>query len=466
MKRASNGSVLREFQHLIDPGTVAGLRERDVLARFVEDRDPIAFKAIVTRHGPMVLSVCRQMLRDANDVDDAFQATFVILIKKAGSLRQPDRLGPWLYGVAYRVASRARNRRRPGELPEDMAGPRFVSPLEERERLDGLHAEIQLLPEKYRLPVVLCCLEGLTHDQAARQLGWPKGTIDGRLSRAREMLGSRLSRRGVSLSSGIAGAIALLDPGRSVLPETLRWTTVALSSGTVPARLGNLIKGALLAMFIEKLKATGLILTVAAVGLACGGSVLLAYQAPAAKRDDAPKATSTGKLDPTAPEGSRPKADQPRSKTAYIVTSSEVEAELRSAESLEKLRAQAELLEMNVEQQKTAIQERLVEIHQISQMQESDIQGWSEVERAKKLKELELKQDTAGVRLENEQKQYIRSRVELARLKTQISRASKELGGGDDRSQALADQNRRLDRLEAKVDRILKTLSEKKNLLK
>ena len=112
MKRAVSAAVVRNLQQLVDPGTIAGLTERQVLARFVERRDSVSFEAMVAQHGPMVLAVCRQLLRDANDVDDAFQATFVILIKKASSLRQPDRLGPWLYGVAYRVAHRARTRRR------------------------------------------------------------------------------------------------------------------------------------------------------------------------------------------------------------------------------------------------------------------------------------------------------------------------------------------------------------------
>ena len=197
MKRAYAGAIAQGLERLVDPGTIAGLSERQVLARFVERRDPVAFEAIVVRFGPMVLTVCRQMLRDANDVDDAFQATFVILIEKAGGLKQPDRLGPWLYGVAHRVASRTRRRRRQEGLPRKLEGRRAGQDPAEVEELAALHDEIQRLPEKYRLPIVLCCIEEETHDDAARRLGWPVGTVHGRLSRGRDLLRGRLGRRGM-----------------------------------------------------------------------------------------------------------------------------------------------------------------------------------------------------------------------------------------------------------------------------
>ena len=135
MKRTDAGLIARGFERLVDPGTVAGLSERQVLARFVERGDAVAFEAIVRRYGPLVLSVCRQMLRDANDVDDAFQATFVVLIEKAATLTQPDRLGPWLYGVAFRVASRARRRPRTEKLPQDLPERSVTADPIELERL-------------------------------------------------------------------------------------------------------------------------------------------------------------------------------------------------------------------------------------------------------------------------------------------------------------------------------------------
>jgi RNA polymerase sigma factor (sigma-70 family) len=222
-------AVVRQFQRLLEPGTVAGLTECQVLERFAERGDPVAFEAIVARHGPMVFTVCRQLLRDPNDVDDAFQGTFLIFIKKAGTLRQPDQLGPWLYGVAYRVALRARKRRRKQELPEDLAGPRIAFPAEDNEQLEALHCEIQRLPEKYRVPIVLCCIEGLSHDEAARRLDWPVGTVHGRLSRARELLRNRFSRRGGIAFAALPDVLDLLHASRSVLPEGPRRAVFAAS---------------------------------------------------------------------------------------------------------------------------------------------------------------------------------------------------------------------------------------------
>jgi len=276
MKRVHAGAIARGLESLIDPGTISGLSEGQVLARFVERHDPVAFEAIVVRHGPMVLSVCRQMLRDTNDVDDAFQATFVVLMEKAGSLRRPERLGPWLYGVAYRVALRVRTRRRPAGLPADLIERSSDSVPVEVEQLAALHEEIGRLPEKYRLPIVLCCIEEESHGEAANRLGWPVGTVHGRLSRARDLLRDRLKRRGMV----IPAMIDRQSPGSSkprdkVIPETLLRSTVALSSAAIPSQLQTLVKGALSAMFIEKLKSTGLVVALTALGLASATTALL-----------------------------------------------------------------------------------------------------------------------------------------------------------------------------------------------
>jgi RNA polymerase sigma factor (sigma-70 family) len=226
-------AVVRQFQRLLEPGTIAGLSERQVLERFAERGDPVAFEAIVARHGPLVFTVCRQLLRDPNDVEDAFQATFLIFIKKAATLRQPERLGPWLYGVAYRVALRARTRRRTRELPDDLAGPRLACPAEDNEQVEALHEEIQRLPPKYGVPIVLCCIEGLSNDEVARQLGWPVGTVHGGLRRARDLLRDRLTRRGVVLSGGGSEVLTLLSPRSTILPAATRQAAAALLSGTV-----------------------------------------------------------------------------------------------------------------------------------------------------------------------------------------------------------------------------------------
>ncbi len=284
MKRASAGVIARELERLCEPGTIAGLSEPQVLARFVERGDPVAFEAIVVRHGPAVLSVCRGLLRDANDVDDAFQATFVILMRKAAGLKHPDRLGAWLYGVAHRVASRSRRRRRAEGLPRDVEGPAGGPDAADVEQMATLHDEIGRLPEKYRLPIVMCCVQEETHDEAARKLGWPVGTVHGRLSRGRDLLRGRLVRRGVLVPEVVtrpAGAA----PRRleKSVPEPLLRSTLGLLAGPIPTQLQTLAGGVLSAMFTQKLRSAGLVAAMTTLGVASAATALLAYQQPATK---------------------------------------------------------------------------------------------------------------------------------------------------------------------------------------
>ena len=187
-------------------GVIGGLSDGQLLDRFVERREGAVFEAIVRRHGPMVWGVCRRVLRDHHDAEDAFQATFLVLARKAASVMPREKLGNWLYGVAYQTAMKARamrakRRGREGQVP-DMPEP-MAAPDDLRDELaESLDRELSRLPEKYRIPIVLCDLEGRTHKEAASQLGWPIGTVSSRLSRARSMLAKRLSRRGLSLSAG------------------------------------------------------------------------------------------------------------------------------------------------------------------------------------------------------------------------------------------------------------------------
>lgn len=176
-----------------------------LLARFVGARDETAFATLVARHGPMVLGVCRRLLRDTHDAEDAFQATFLVLARKAATLRQPELLASWLYGVAYRVASKARARaaRRLAHERQVAVMPRFEPPADaaQWEVRALLDEELRRLPDKYRAPLVLCYLEGMTNEQAARKLGWPIGSMSARLARGRELLRRRLSRRGMLLAA-------------------------------------------------------------------------------------------------------------------------------------------------------------------------------------------------------------------------------------------------------------------------
>jgi len=181
-------------------GERRAMTERQLLERFVTANDPDAFRILIDRHGPMVLAVCRTVLRDQHDVEDAFQSTFLTLARRAGTIKQSDSIGPWLHRVAVRVAQkvrrkawrdRARDRIRTESAPECRLDPPDLS------FIPMLREEVSRLPDQYRWPVVLCYLEGKTNQEAAAQLKCPVGTIKGRLWRARQTLRNRLSDRGL-----------------------------------------------------------------------------------------------------------------------------------------------------------------------------------------------------------------------------------------------------------------------------
>lgn len=175
------------------------LSDGQLLEMFVRRREESAFAALVRRHGPMVLSVCRRVLRHSQDAEDAFQATFLVLVEKAARLNRPELLANWLYGVAYRTALHARQRAaRRGARDKEVAAmfsPVNETEIESRELRRVLDEELHRLPEKYRAPLVLCYLEGKTNEEAARVLGWPSGSMSHRLARGRELLRERLEAR-------------------------------------------------------------------------------------------------------------------------------------------------------------------------------------------------------------------------------------------------------------------------------
>jgi RNA polymerase sigma factor (sigma-70 family) len=178
----------------------AELSDRELVSRFVDFRDEQAFTVLVRRHGPMVFGVCRRVLSNAQDAEDAFQATFVVLARKAHAVEKPELLANWLYGVAYRTARKARAQAaRRGHHERQaalMAGAEAIEAGGNSQEIRGiLDEELQHLPAKYRVPLVLCYLEGMTNEQAARRLGWPPGSMSYRLARGRELLRGRLARR-------------------------------------------------------------------------------------------------------------------------------------------------------------------------------------------------------------------------------------------------------------------------------
>ncbi len=252
-----------------------GLSDGQLLGQFVARRDDAAFAALVRRHGPMVLAVCRRVLRHAQDAEDAFQATFLVLAKKAAAVADREAVAGWLHGVAYRAAlgARASALRRRAKERQVEAMPHPVAPPQDdqRELLELLDRELARLPEKYRLPVVLCELEGRSRKEAARQLGLPEGTLSSRLATARKTLAARLSGGGAAVSAAALGTLFTEGARAACVPGRLLFSTACVAGGTVPAGVAALTEGVMKSLLLTKLKATawGLLL---AASLSVGAS--------------------------------------------------------------------------------------------------------------------------------------------------------------------------------------------------
>ena len=316
----------------------ASLPATDVqlLARFVANRDEAAFASLVRQHGPMVLGVCRRVLHDLYDAEDAFQATFLVLALKANSLRKPELLANWLYGVAYRTALRAksaaakRQRRERQIVNMPASRPEERSPDELKLLLDE---ELSRLPDKYRLPIVLCGLEGKTNEEAGRLLGCPRETVATRLARARERLRIRLTRRGLALSALVLAGELSPSLAASV-PAPLAAATVqaglVFSTGTtvagVSATVVSLTEGVLKSMFYAKLKLTLVaLLTVALCGAGIGLYFSQAGQSETKKTlDDAKAIIGTWKVVSAKMGGKEPPDGDDIKKAPWVITADKI----------------------------------------------------------------------------------------------------------------------------------------------
>lgn len=270
----SPDGVLTYLRRLTNPAALAAQPDGALLRLFAERRDEAAYAALLQRHGPMVLAACRRVLPFGEDAEDAFQATFLVLARRAGQIGRPERLGPWLYGVALRVARKLR-RARPmqplrGDVPEPL-------PAADRELHSALDEEIDRLPARYREPLVMCCLEGLSREEAAARLGTTPGAVKGLLERGRERLWQRLLRRGV---------VPALPAVPAAVPLKLASITVrATAGGAVAANVSGLAKGVVTEMSLSRSQS---ILALAFAALTCSG-VGLAMQTskPAEKPKEA-----------------------------------------------------------------------------------------------------------------------------------------------------------------------------------
>jgi RNA polymerase sigma factor (sigma-70 family) len=285
MATSQPNAILQHLRQSVLVPDAAGLTDGQLLEAFLGSRDEAAFGLLVRRHGPMVMGVCRRVLRNVHDAEDAFQATFLVLVKKAASIASRELLANWLYGVAYNTARRAnvavaRRRARERqvlEMPEPEAA--VANPWTELQPL--LDQELSRLPDRYRVPIVLCYLEGKTRKEAARQLGCPEGTVAGRLVRARAMLARRLARHGLVLSSGSLAVLLSQEASAcvstSVASDTIKAATLfaageAAAAGVIPANVFALTKGVRRSMLMTKLTIATVVLSiVACVGLGIGG---------------------------------------------------------------------------------------------------------------------------------------------------------------------------------------------------
>ena len=284
------------LHHLSSAARVENLPDRALIERFVSQRDEDAFAALVRRHGPMVLRVCQRVLHDVHAAEDAFQATFLVLSRKAASLRCADTVGCFLHGVAFRVAQNARKQRvrRQKHESQNVAKNRATDPLAEvsvREAQAILDQELACLPEKYRAPLVLCCLEGKTRDEAAWQLGWPVKLVKSRLEDGRERLRSRLTRRGLTLPAALVATLLAEEAAPAAVPMVLIRAALqaVLTSNSVSASVALLAESALGGTAIGKAKVVIVTLMLLTGALAAGMGAFAPPQ-PAEKQIEPPAA--------------------------------------------------------------------------------------------------------------------------------------------------------------------------------
>jgi RNA polymerase sigma factor (sigma-70 family) len=291
------GKFVRHLRSVLVKQDGPGLVDDDLLKLYLQQREEAAFEALVRRHGPMVMGVCRRVLHNSHDAEDAFQATFLVLVRKAATLRAPGLIANWLYGVAYRTALEARKRAAKRRAKEaKVERPALQAQDTWADLRPVLDQELAQLPAKYRIVLVLCDPEGKTRKEAARHLGCPEGTVASRLASARAKLAKRLARYVVGIS-GSALAEMVVQNAWGYVPTSVMATTVNAASlfaagktvtGLISANVAALTEGVLKTMLLTKIKIATIV--VVALGLACYGAGLLACAA--LEQSNGPRATS------------------------------------------------------------------------------------------------------------------------------------------------------------------------------
>jgi RNA polymerase sigma factor (sigma-70 family) len=319
----------------------AGATDAQLLEWFVAGGDEAAFAGLVRRHGPMVWGVCRRVLRGHHDAEDAFQATFLVLVRRAASVVPREQVANWLYGVAYQTARKARAaaaRRRGRERQvTEMPEPAVVAdPDPWRDARSVFDQALSQLPDKYRSAIVLCDLEGKSYKEAARHLGVPEGTLSGRLTRGRALLARRLARHGAALSGAALTALLSREAASAGVPPAVESSTIraagllatgqAAVAGVVPAKVAALTEGVLKAMPMLKHKVVTAVVLVALVG---GGMAHFHPGHPRAVAKAPSGETAVASLD--APSGDKPAAEPAAAVTPPVQSDEPAAAEPSTA---------------------------------------------------------------------------------------------------------------------------------------
>jgi RNA polymerase sigma factor (sigma-70 family) len=298
MSEAVSNPILQAIRRLTDDGRLAALPDRELLRLFRNRSDADTFQTLLQRHGPMVLDVCRAVAPTAADAEDAFQATFLVFVRNSGAIQKAASVASWLHGVAYRTALKARvtaARRRKHEALAPQRSPATPDDLSWREVQCAVHEELGRLAERYRDPLVLCYLQGKSQDEAAAELELPKGTLRGRLERARALLRASLLRRGLAAAAAL---VASAWPATAALPAALATPTAGMAirvtggaaGAGVPVAVETLARGVVKPVFLTKTGAAVFALVVAAAAVGAHAAGVLTDGPRLPKPEERPKA--------------------------------------------------------------------------------------------------------------------------------------------------------------------------------
>lgn len=313
--------VVREIHKLADVQALAQWSDGQLLDHFVRSQDENAFEQLLRRHGPMVLGVCRRILTQPDDAEDAYQATFLVLVRKAASIHPPEMVGNWLYGVACRTALKARamaHERRVKEKQGDSMNrqPSIAGDAADAwtDLQDVLDDELERLPEKYRALIVLCDIEGRSRKEVADALNLPEGTLSSRLATARKRLAQRLARRGITLSAGAIATLLTQNLASASVPPALNVTTLqsvsiflnaSTAAGAIAPNVAALAEGVLKAMFLAKLKTVSTVIVLVGFLLA-GVAALVSTGSDAQAQQTQQAAQAEGKKDDAGDKEKKP----------------------------------------------------------------------------------------------------------------------------------------------------------------